>query len=171
MLSIVGLENVIDVRDAEEANLSCEQELNELEFQWSSDIEDSQNERLKVSVLVFYRGITFSTWIGDRSFSKTVSSSLEGCRKCETLPPLGQLPLLKELYLKDMYVVKSVSAEFYSDDNTLEIPFPSLEILQFDKMPEWEKWPFSHGVDFRGLFPCLCELIIPNYPKLVSVPL
>ncbi|CAK9152296.1 unnamed protein product [Ilex paraguariensis] len=70
-----------------------------------------------------------------------------------------------------MHAVKRVGAEFYCSGSTLEIPFPSLEILLFDKMLEWEEWSFSYDVDFRGLFPCLRELTICNCPKLVSVPL
>ncbi|CAK9175691.1 unnamed protein product [Ilex paraguariensis] len=185
MLSVVGLENVMDVRDAEDANLSGKQYLNELEFQWNSDIEDTQREGLQVNVLdmlrphrelkslkiELYKGITFPSWIGDLSFSKTMYISLEGCTKCESLPPLGQLPLLKELYIKDMHAVKSVGAEFYCSGSTLEIPFLSLEILQFNKMLEWKEWSFSYGVDFRGSFPCLRELTIQNCPKLVGVPL
>ncbi|CAK9170519.1 unnamed protein product [Ilex paraguariensis] len=185
ILSIFGLQNVMNVRDAKEANLCCKQNLNELEFKWNRDIEDSQNEGLQVRVLdmlrphgelksleiEFYRGITFPRWIGDSAFSKTVYISLKGCTKCKSLPPLGKLPLLKELYIEDMHCVKSVGSEFYSDGSTLEIPFPSLEILGFDQMPEWEDWSFSYGIDFRGHFPCLRKLVIQNCPKLLSVPL
>ncbi|CAK9140270.1 unnamed protein product [Ilex paraguariensis] len=185
MLSIAGIENVTDVQDAKEANLCCKQDINELEFKWNSDIEDSQNDGLQVSVLQmlqphrelksltieFYRGITFPSWIGDPSFSKTVYIRFQCCTKCEFLPPLGQLPLLKELYIGDMHAVKSVGAEFYYGGSTSEIPFPSLEILSFGEMPKWEEWSFSYGVDFKGLFPRLCRLIIRNCPKLVSVPL
>ncbi|CAK9136487.1 unnamed protein product [Ilex paraguariensis] len=185
MLSIAGLENVMNVQDAEAANLIRKQDINELEFKWNSDIEDSQNDGLQVSVLEmlrphrelksltieFYRGITFPSWIGDPSFSKTVYISLRGCTKCEFLPPLGQLPFLKELYIEEMDSVRSVGAEFNCGGNTLEIPFPSLEILSFCEMLKWEEWSCSNGVDFTGLFPRLRELIICNCPKLVSVPL
>ncbi|CAK9140271.1 unnamed protein product, partial [Ilex paraguariensis] len=163
MLSIVGLENVMDVQDAEETNLSCKQDINELEFKWNSDSENSQNEGLQ--------GHHIPSWIGDPSFSKTVYISLRGCTKCKFLPPLGQLPFLKELYIEEMDSVRSVGAEFNCGGNTLEIPFPSLEILSFGEMPKWEEWSCSNGVDFRGLFPRLRELIICNCPKLVSVPL
>ncbi|CAK9170518.1 unnamed protein product [Ilex paraguariensis] len=183
-LSIEGLENVTKLQEAEKANLSCKQYLNELEFKWNRNIEDSQNEGLQVSVLgmlrphrelkslriEFYRGSAFPSWIGDPSFSKTVCISLTGCTKCMDLPPLGQLPLLKELYIEDMHAVESVGVKFYCSGSTLEIPFPSLEILRFDKMPKWKEWSFSYGVDFRGLFPCLRELSICNCPKLVSLP-
>ncbi|CAK9136486.1 unnamed protein product [Ilex paraguariensis] len=185
MLSIAGLENVMDVKDAEEANLSCKQDINELEFKWNSDIEDSQNDGLQVSVLEmlrphrelkslkieFYRGITFPNWIGDPSFSKIVYIILQGCTKCKFLPPLGQLPLLEVLSIDAMHAVKSVGAEFYCGGSTLEIPFPSLKMLRFQGMPEWEEWSFSYGVDFRGIFPNLHELTIRKCSKLVSVPL
>ncbi|CAK9154014.1 unnamed protein product, partial [Ilex paraguariensis] len=95
MLSIVGLQNVKDVRDAEDANINRKRDLDELELLWSSEDEDSQNEELQANVLnmlrphkglkhlkiEFYRGVTFPSWIGDLSFSKTTQISLKGCTK------------------------------------------------------------------------------------------
>ncbi|CAK9143124.1 unnamed protein product [Ilex paraguariensis] len=183
MLSIVGLQNVMDERDAEKASLNRKQNLVELELIWSRDIEDPQNEGLQVKVLdmlrpyrelkslkiEFYGGITFPRWIGDPSFSKTVHISLRGCTKCVSLPPLGQLPVLKELHIHGMHAVRSVGVEFYRDGSTLEIPFRSLEILRFEEMLEWEEWSCDIGVEVVGHFPRLRELAICNCPRLVRV--
>ncbi|CAK9168689.1 unnamed protein product [Ilex paraguariensis] len=183
MLSIVGLQNVKNVRDAEEANLNNKRELDELELLWSSEVQDSQNEELQANVLnmlrphkglkrlkiEFYRGLTFPSWIGDLSFSKTTQISLKGCTKCASLPPLGQLPLLKELHIQGMHAIKNVGAEFYGDGGSLETRFPSLETLSFEDMPEWEGWCSCIGVEFVGHFPCLRQLTMAKCPKLVSV--
>ncbi|CAK9151652.1 unnamed protein product [Ilex paraguariensis] len=183
MLSIVGLQNVKDVRDAEDANINRKRDLDELELLWSSEDEDSQNEVLQANVLnmlrphkglkhlkiEFYRGLTFPSWIGDLSFSKTMQISLKGCTKCASLPPLGQLPLLKELHIQGMHAVKNVGAEFYGDGGSLETRFPSLETLSFEDMPEWEGWCSCIGVEFVGHFPCLRQLTMAKCPKLVSV--
>ncbi|CAK9183587.1 unnamed protein product [Ilex paraguariensis] len=183
MLSIVGLQNVKDVRDAEDANINRKRDLDELELLWSSEDEDSQNEELQANVLnmlrphkglkrlkiEFYRGLTFPSWIGDLSFSKTTQISLKGCTKCASLPPLGQLPLLKELHIQGMHAVKNVGAEFYGDGGSLETRFPSLETLSFEDMPEWEGWCSCIGVEFVGHFPCLRQLTMSKCPKLVSV--
>ncbi|CAK9183585.1 unnamed protein product [Ilex paraguariensis] len=189
MLSIVGLQNVKNVLDAEEANLNQDaninrkRDLDELELLWSSEDEDSQNEVLQANVLnmlrphkglkhlkiEFYRGLTFPSWIGDLSFLKTTQISLRGCTKCESLPPLGQLPLLKELHIQGLNAVKNVGAEFYKDGGSLETRFPLLETLSFEDMPEWEGWCSYIGAEFVGHFPCLRQLTMSKCPKLVSV--
>ncbi|CAK9168688.1 unnamed protein product [Ilex paraguariensis] len=183
MLSIVGLQNVKNVWDAEEANLNGKRELDDIELLWSSEVEDSRNQKLQANILdmlqphkglkhlkiEFYRGLTFPSWIGDMSFSETTQISLRGCTKCASLPPLGQLPLLKELHIQGMHSVKNMGAEFYGDGSALETRFPSLEILSFKDMPKWKEWCSYIGVEFVGHFPCLRQLTIWNCPKLVSV--
>ncbi|CAK9161930.1 unnamed protein product [Ilex paraguariensis] len=145
MLSIVGLENVKDARDAEEANLNHKQNLDELELKWGRDVEHSQNEGLQIDVL----------------------DMLQPHRKL-----IGQLPLLKELHIEGMDATKSVGTEFYGDGNALKIPFPSLEILRLEEMPEWEEWSIDTGAEVVGNhFPCLRELTMRNCPKLASVSL
>ncbi|CAK9176458.1 unnamed protein product [Ilex paraguariensis] len=185
MLSIVGLENVMDVRDADDANLSSKQNIHELELIWSSGIGGSQNEELQVNMLDilrpnrelkclkigFYRGSTFPSWIGDPSLSKTVRIDLRDCTNCVSLPPLGQLPILKELHIQGMHAVKSIGAEFYGVGSALETRFPSLETLSFEGMPEWEEWSCGNAGEFVGHLPRLHELTMVHCPKLVSVSL
>ncbi|RVW25262.1 putative disease resistance RPP13-like protein 1 [Vitis vinifera] len=48
-------------------------------------------------------------------------------------------------------------------------PFPCLESLRFEDMPEWEDWCFSDMVEeCEGLFSCLRELRIRECPKLTG---
>ncbi|XP_059639532.1 putative disease resistance RPP13-like protein 1 [Cornus florida] len=141
-LSIVKLENVMDVGEAMEANLMGMKDLDELELGWSEDFDDSRStgelemhvlnalepqRKLKKLKVEFYRGASFPTWMGNPTFSKMVNLSLRGCIICESLPPPGQLPLLKDLLIKGMHGVKSIGAEFCKYDYPLESPFPSLE--------------------------------------------
>ncbi|KAL7234862.1 hypothetical protein ACSBR1_018346 [Camellia fascicularis] len=90
-----------------------------------------------------------------------------GSKYCTSLPPLGQLPVLKDLYIEGMSTIKSLGCEFYGQQCGAK-PFPSLERLSFEFMTEWEDWsafetegvqPFSH----------LSELSIINCPKLACV--
>ncbi|KAL7204974.1 hypothetical protein ACSBR2_017987 [Camellia fascicularis] len=96
-----------------------------------------------------------------------------GSKYCISLPPLGQLPLLKDLYIEGMSAIKRLGCELYGQQCGAK-PFPSLERLSFKFMPEWEDWsafenegvqPFSHLSKFylvnAGYM--LRSAIIPHY--------
>ncbi|CAL5379510.1 unnamed protein product [Camellia sinensis] len=160
-IHISRMENVSGVKDAVDANLTSKEELKE-------DVLDVMKpfkflERLTISG---YGSTKFPNWVGDVSFSKMVFMRLEGSNYCTSLPPLGQLPLLKDLYIESMSAIKHLGCEFYGQQCGAK-PFPSLERLSFEFMTEWEDWsafetegvqPFSH----------LSELSIINCPKLVG---
>lgn len=86
-------------------------------------------------------------------------------RNVNDLPPLGQLPLLKNLCVKDMDGIKQVSEEFYGYRNC-SIPFPALRALRFEYMRSWEKWVHSSPVHDNRAFPCLEELSVLKCPSL-----
>ncbi|RVW28342.1 putative disease resistance RPP13-like protein 1 [Vitis vinifera] len=176
-LSILDLQNVVDIQDARDANLKDKHHLEELLMEWSSNMfDDSQNETIELNVLHFlqpntnlkkltiqsYGGLTFPYWIGDPSFSKMVCLELNYCRKCTLLPSLGRLSSLKKLCVKGMQGVKSVGIEFYGEPSLCVKPFPSLEFLRFEDMPEWEEWCSSES------YPRLRELEIHHCPKLIQ---
>ncbi|XP_059641637.1 putative disease resistance RPP13-like protein 1 isoform X2 [Cornus florida] len=184
MLSIVKLQNIMDVQEAKVANLMDKPDLDELELAWCKEFDDSRDKKLEMDVLdmlkphinlkslkvEFFGGMIFPSWVGDPSFSKMVTVSLIGCTECKCLPPLGQLAMLKYLYIQGMPNVKSVGAKFYADGCSLEFPFPSLETLTFEDMPEWEEWSFLDGVEIAARqFPCLRVLTIRKCPKLSRV--
>ncbi|KAL6327383.1 hypothetical protein AAG906_019073 [Vitis piasezkii] len=100
-------------------------------------------------------------------FSKMVDLSLIDCRKCTSLPCLGQLPSLKQLRIQGMDGVKKVGAEFYGETRVSAGKFfPSLESLHFYSMSEWEHWE-DWSFSTESLFPCLHELTIVDCPKLI----
>ncbi|KAG8050947.1 hypothetical protein GUJ93_ZPchr0009g1276 [Zizania palustris] len=82
------------------------------------------------------------------------------------LPPLGQLPLLEYLVLRNMHGVRQIGQEFYGNGDTKG--FPKLEEIVFDGMPNWEKWS---GIEDGSLLPCLTRLHIAKCPKLQEAPL
>ncbi|XP_059643623.1 putative disease resistance RPP13-like protein 1 [Cornus florida] len=187
MLSIVKLENVMGVQEAMDANLVGRQHLDELVLAWSQELDDSRNENFEMDVLCklqphrnlkklkveFYGGMSFPRWIGDPTFSKMVNLSLSCCSRCKSLPPVGQLPLLKDLFVGGMHGVKSIGAEFCKYDCPSEFPaFQSLERLTFEDMPEWEEWCFFNNgpeEEATGEFPHLRVLTIRKCPKLRRV--
>ncbi|XP_050104219.1 putative disease resistance RPP13-like protein 1 isoform X2 [Malus sylvestris] len=178
-LSILNLENVVDAMDALRANLKEKKDLNEIELAWGrEDADDSMKEkrvleRLQPSVNLVdlairsYGGTSFPNWLGDSSFSNIKVMGLSGFSNCWSLPPVGQLPALKELYIFNMKCVVSIGAEFYGVNGTSLIqPFRCLEKLIFGEMPEWEEWLPSPGRGQCPDFPRLEELVLQYCPKL-----
>ncbi|CAL5379418.1 unnamed protein product [Camellia sinensis] len=178
-IHISRMENVSGVKDAMDANLMSKEELKELSLEWDeshrslNDIVERNVldvmrpfkllERLTISG---YGGTKFPNWVGDVSFSKMVFMRLKGSKCCRSLPPLGQLPLLKDLYIGGMSAIERLGCEFYGQQCGAK-PFPSLERLSFEFMPEWEDWS---AFETEGVQPFrhLSELSIINCPKLVG---
>ncbi|WKA01726.1 hypothetical protein VitviT2T_019993 [Vitis vinifera] len=180
-LCISKLENVVNIQDARDADLKSKRNLESLIMQWSSELDGSGNERNQMDVLdslqpcstlnklciQLYGGPEFPRWIGGALFSKMVDLRLIDCRKCTSLPCLGQLPSLKQLRIQGMDVVKKVGAEFYGETRVSAGKFfPSLESLQFYSMSEWEHWE-DWSSSTESLFPCLHELTIQCCRKLI----
>ncbi|CAL8114111.1 unnamed protein product [Prunus armeniaca] len=166
------LENVIDAEDARKADLKSKERVDKLVLEWSDNTQETQlgvldrlepHRMLESLIIRGYAGLEFSTWIGDRLFSTMVHVHLDKCKNCQILPPLGQLPLLKELYIRGMAAVESVGPEFYGEGS---LPFPVLETLEFEDMQHWKKWVPFVGDQGIGVFPCLKLLSIINCPQL-----
>ncbi|XP_034202582.1 putative disease resistance RPP13-like protein 1 isoform X1 [Prunus dulcis] len=176
-LSILKLQNVVDAKDAVQANLKNKNDLKELELAWDDeDSDDSEKVRdvlgklqpsisLEKLIIKFYGGTNFPNWLGDSCFSNIQVMRLSNCKYCWSLPPVGGLPALKELYIERMEFVKTIGVEFYGRNGAYLIqPFQSLEKLEFKEMAEWEEWipSGSGGPDF----PRLQVLILSVCPKL-----
>uniref|UniRef100_A0A2N9FX34 NB-ARC domain-containing protein n=1 Tax=Fagus sylvatica TaxID=28930 RepID=A0A2N9FX34_FAGSY len=175
-LCISRLENVLDVEDARRANLNGKKNLDALVMKWESADDDLQDAKVAIDVLDMlcpwttvkelsidgYLGEKFPTWLGHSSFSNMVHLRIERCRKCTSLPAIGQLPSLKDLVIIGMAKVQSVGPEFYGESGLK--PFQSLKTLCFENMQEWKDW-IPSGVAYEE-FPCLRELSIFHCPKL-----
>ncbi|ONI21026.1 hypothetical protein PRUPE_2G046000 [Prunus persica] len=172
-LSNLKLDNVVDGSDALQANLKNKQDLKDLELAWGSkDADHSEKVRdvldklqpgmnLEKLTIKRYGGTSFPNWLGDSALNKIKVLRLEGCRYCFELPPLGQLPSLKELNICRMEFLRTLGPEFYGQPFQ---PFQSLEMLEFREMAEWEEWvpSGSEGPNF----PRLRRLILSRCPKL-----
>lgn len=156
-----------------------EQESSEQKSKPRISLNDSRNERVEMIVLEMlqphknirsitikdYGGTEFPSWIACPLFSNITFLKLGDCGKCVQLPALGQLRSLKELIVEGMEGIKCISAEFYGDRYSSVLPFPSLEILKFDSMENWEDWS-SSGVEEQEDFCRLQKIEILNCPKL-----
>ncbi|KAJ1426937.1 Leucine-rich repeat domain superfamily [Sesbania bispinosa] len=125
---------------------------------------------LKKLTIHFYGGTTFPNWLGDPSFGNMTCLRISGCDHCWSLPPLGQLLCLKELIISGLKSIKTVGSEFYGSSSPSFHPFPSLEILSFEEMPDWEEWELI-GEDASQSLSFLQSLSICACPNLESFPL
>jgi hypothetical protein len=176
-LHIRNLQNVVDARDAAEANLKGRKHLDELVFTWDGDTHDPQhvtstleklepNRNVKVLHIDGYGGVRFPEWVGESSFSNIVSLRLSRCKNCTSLPPLGQLASLEYLSIQAFNKVETVGSEFYGNWTAMKRRFESLKTLRFEGMPEWREWISDEGS--REAFPLLQDLSISNCPNLAK---
>ncbi|XP_021684693.2 putative disease resistance RPP13-like protein 1 [Hevea brasiliensis] len=180
-LHITSLENVVDIGDADSANLKHKLGVTELVLQWtnefssvfrnSSDEEQVLNslrphQSLSSLSIRSFGGRQFPLWLGDASFTSMVQVELSTCPQITLLPPLGRLHLLKRLTIERLTAVKEVGVEFYVDDSC----FPCLETIEISYMDHWELWSWSNGLgeDSVAKFPKLREFRIRYCPKLVG---
>ncbi|MFS7926231.1 putative P-loop containing nucleoside triphosphate hydrolase, leucine-rich repeat domain superfamily [Helianthus anomalus] len=119
-ISVKGLEKVKNAIYAHEANIS-QKRLSELKLVWSNELYNSRNEILEKEVLNelkpcqdeliklkirSYGGLEFPKWVGDPSFLHLNHVSISGCKRCTSIPPLGQLSSLKELFIQGLNAVE-----------------------------------------------------------------
>ncbi|KAL1366935.1 hypothetical protein AAHE18_02G014300 [Arachis hypogaea] len=179
-LELKKLENIVDVKEAENARMTNKNLMNELCLEWSSgddmvpntkaerDILDNLQPHNSLEKLTIkgYKGTIFPDWLGHCSYNNMTSVSLKSCNNCFMLPSLGQLPSLKALRIQGFGQLKCVGMEFYKDigDPSLHIapPFRLLESLKFYDMACWEEW---HLPDSK-VFPQLKRLQITDCPML-----
>ncbi|XP_039163326.1 putative disease resistance protein At3g14460 [Eucalyptus grandis] len=176
-LCISDLHMVREAKDARDANLCVKKGICRLTMRWSTNFENSRNEELEREVLNFlcphqnlenltifcYGGLKFPSWLGSPSHDKLVHLHLHGCQKVKTLPSLGLLPSLKELYIKDLNAICTVGSEFYGSNS----PFPSLITLKIEGMPLWKDWSHCVGIE-EVIFPHLEHLVISHCPMLIG---
>ncbi|XP_073013677.1 putative disease resistance protein RGA1 [Typha latifolia] len=175
-LRIENLDCVGSEEEAKEARLCDKANLDELYLEWDtkSDMEPDEvqngileglrpHTNLKKLVINGDRGTMSPSWmVLNHSFTKLVRLHLDKCSAWKDLPPLGQLPWLKDLTLRGMNAVKEIGAGFYGKKG-----FPSLEELLLEDFPQWEEWSADEEVT---LFPRLQSFEIIGCPRLKAIP-
>ncbi|XP_058729596.1 putative disease resistance RPP13-like protein 1 isoform X2 [Vicia villosa] len=182
-LSISQLQNVNNLFEVDQANIKMKEEIDELSLEWDCD-SIVPNSQIKSVVLEHLRpstnlksltikgcgGISFPNWLGDFSFRNMVYLKISNCDDCLWLPPLGQLENLKELSIEGMSSVQTIGIEFYGSDDSSFQPFPSLEILHFKDMQEWDKWNITGEDASQESLSVLRSLKIWDCNELESFP-
>ena len=172
------LENVVDARDALEANLHKLQ-LNELVLNWGGDTNDSKKDRdmldhlqphanLRKLTIENYGGTIFSDWLGHASCNM-VSVQIHNCKYCLFLPPFGNLPSLEFLSIVGLDGVVTIGTEFYGTVGSKSKPFASLQTLRFKNMLQLQEWlPFRDDDEGVVPFSRLQQLYIQNCCNLTK---
>ncbi|KAF7840392.1 putative disease resistance RPP13-like protein 1 [Senna tora] len=178
-IEISQLENIKNGNKACKARMMEKKHIRRLTLSWSSGddcINDSHSEKdivdnlqphwgLEGLTILGYRGTIFPNWLGSRSYNSMTSLCLQDCKNCWMLPPLGQLPALKELCISKFDMVVAIGVEFLKgDDCASVIPFSSLEVLEIKNMSAWEEW---HSIEIEA-FPRLLRLCMYDCPKLTA---
>uniref|UniRef100_A0A0D9Z848 Uncharacterized protein n=1 Tax=Oryza glumipatula TaxID=40148 RepID=A0A0D9Z848_9ORYZ len=105
------------------------------------------SHNLEDLVIGNFFGYRFPTWLGTAHLSSVKYLKLIDCKSCVHLPPIGQLPNLKYLKINGASAITKIGPEFVGcwEGNlrsTEATAFPKLELLIFEKMPNWEEWSF-----------------------------
>ncbi|CAL9181621.1 unnamed protein product [Musa hybrid cultivar] len=127
-------------------------------------LEDLQpNLALEKLEIVSYTGKKLPIWMAckEGNLRHLREIKLVNLRKCERLPPLGQLPGLETVEISGMDLISAVDDAFYGDGNG--DTFPGLESLIFSEMPLLERW--LKAKDGHDMFPWLERLILIQCPK------
>ena len=151
-LVIERLGNVVDVRDAKNAQLKKKKHLRSLVLRFWVDIEKEEIRRrmeAKIDVLVLnalephpelevldimeYPGAKYPNWM--MSLTKLKTLGLHYLIMLQCLPPLGNLPSLETLTIWRMTNLKKVGVEFLGTES-----FPKLKSLSFWNLGEWKEW-------------------------------
>ncbi|KAH9717489.1 hypothetical protein KPL71_021832 [Citrus sinensis] len=117
-----------------------------------------------------------TNWMASLNMLKKLR--LLNCPTCEIMPPLGQLPSLEILLIKDMTSVERVGDESLgiangdhgapSSSSVNNIAFPKLKELEFSGLQEWEDWDFRK--EDITIMPQINSLSIYGCHKLKSLP-
>ena len=193
VLRINGLRNVVDVSEAENAQLKKKKYLRHLILHFGY-FEDERDERMKNDVLTLnalephpdleilgilcHMGTTvYPNWM--MSLTKLKILTLIDFPKLESLPPLGKLPSLERLQIWYTRSLKKVGVEFLgieSKNKKDDIIFPRLKSLLFWGLDNWEEWIGFEGMreeEDNGItiiMPRLQQLQIIDCRQLKSLP-
>nr|CAD1829562.1 unnamed protein product [Ananas comosus var. bracteatus] len=177
-LCITNLEEVNGKDESSEAMLGGKEYLTTLDLAWSENrsvtlkeehldeqvLESLQpHTRLKELTIKGFVGCKFPSWLDNPCGLHTIH--LLDCKRCETLPPLGQLPSLKYLDIGGLDAVAEIGQEF-SGNGAIE-GFPSLKELVLDDMLNLKEWIYQEKDEF---LPCLTDLEVRNCPVLRELP-
>ncbi|RCV20174.1 hypothetical protein SETIT_4G035100v2 [Setaria italica] len=164
-------------------NLMKRQVINDLKLQWTRDagrsVEDVEvlgklvpPSSLREFNMTGYNSVRFPAWVMDITLYLPSLSKIElwDIRKCNSLPPLGQLTNLQELVIGVMDSITTIDGDFCGGARA----FPELRKFCLCRMGNLKLWETMYSYDMgsvkKFMFPNLVELLIRDCPNLRLKP-
>uniref|UniRef100_J3N6T5 Uncharacterized protein n=1 Tax=Oryza brachyantha TaxID=4533 RepID=J3N6T5_ORYBR len=174
VLALSKLENVKSVQEARSIKLMEKHGINHLELEWTRGtdrfVEDMNvleeivpPGTLKNLVIKGYSSVRLPGWIMRiaHHLGKLVEIMLWDLPKCNSLPPLGQLPNLEKIILGCMHGIRRIDGSIYGGSNA----FPSLTEFYLLGMGSLEELDLG-GFQEEGMFPELQYFETSDCPRL-----
>ncbi|KAK9713876.1 hypothetical protein RND81_06G056500 [Saponaria officinalis] len=199
-IHISGLEHVKTKEKARKADLAGKANVAKLILVWAKkreelttgsydeDVLDGLQPHPNITSLELknFYGLMFPSWMmrmavvskngsNPTPLNNITSLKLRNCRRCQTLPKLGQLPCLKYLTLSKLDI-ECIEIDFYgvpqyqSNSSVKHASFPSLTKLEISKCHSLKAWVSSPSREATNVFPCLEVLRVTNCPGLETMP-
>ncbi|XP_034695211.1 putative disease resistance protein RGA3 [Vitis riparia] len=172
-LSIQGLDEVKDAREAEKVELKNKVHLQDLSLEFGRQkgtkgvAEALQpHPNLKSLDIFTYGDREWPNWMMGSSLAQLKILHLRFCIRCPCLPPLGQLPVLEKLWIRRMDGVQYIGSEFLGSSS---IVFPKLKELAISGLDELKQWEIKEKEE-RSIMPCLNDLTMQDCSKLEGLP-
>ncbi|CAL5089781.1 unnamed protein product [Urochloa decumbens] len=182
-LKISRLENVKSEKEAQTIKLVEKTDITGLALEWTRDakrfVDDAEVLReleppynISKFRLQGYNSFSFPSWMMHLGaclpgLTRIEMSDLPSCKR---LPPLGQLPNLELLDIRQMDNIKKIDTDLYGGTRA----FPRLKHFRIDVMKCLEEWNTAYSSDEDGLyepvFPFLTYVSIRDCPRLRFEP-
>jgi Leucine rich repeat len=197
-LFLDGLERASEMNIVKIANLTSKHRLQKLRLEftslnWEDQVSQTNEKKMKSECILNelspphsleileirgYFGNYLPNWLNlGATLPNLRFIEIINCNCFENLAPLGQLPNLDYLLIKDAYSVVSVGEELLGTDMksgsligrnySVIAPFPKLDTLRFEGMENWKEWQWKKG---ESAMPKLRKLFIRSCPLLRSLP-
>uniref|UniRef100_A0A0A9DD86 R13L1/DRL21-like LRR repeat region domain-containing protein n=1 Tax=Arundo donax TaxID=35708 RepID=A0A0A9DD86_ARUDO len=111
-----------------------------------------------------WMGVKSPSWLEGKWLNNLELIFLSGCNAWEQLPPLGQLPSVRTIWLQHLRKLRQIGPETHGSSSQ-QVPFKSLEELVLDDMLELIEWLWS-GQTMRKLR----NVVVKDCNKLRVLP-
>ncbi|KAL8512774.1 hypothetical protein ACS0TY_019053 [Phlomoides rotata] len=177
------------VEDAREAGLRNKIHIEEILMRFKDEMDDNGSQvrmaliealephpKLQRLSIQFYEGFKLPFWMVS-PLNQLKKVSLYYCYRLTSLPSLGKLPFLEEIFMYRMEVLQFVGREFLgiTRGDIFNNVFPKLKKLIFVECVKWEEWEDitveeeEESATF-SVMPCLTVLRIRGCDSLKALP-
>uniref|UniRef100_A0A8R7PYW0 Disease resistance protein RGA3 n=2 Tax=Triticum urartu TaxID=4572 RepID=A0A8R7PYW0_TRIUA len=177
-LHVVQLQNVRNPEDAGRTKLRDKSDLRCLMLGWGNQGEEDRSvleklvppRTLEQFMLNGYMSKDFPDWMSQiSSYLPCITYlRLSDLGTCDTLPPFGQLPNLRSLFMQNIPNIRKIGREFYREDKMCT-KLRRIQLKSMGNLVEW--WTTRSGEENEEfLIPNLHRVDLIDCPKLKFLP-